>query len=60
MVIGKPLPKEVLKVSMFKPMQFSLANSGYTLNLTKSFNEPRKLYLYDEGIVICFSKALPN
>ena len=54
------MPKEVLKVSMFKPMQFSLANSGYTLNLTKSFNEPRKLYLYDEGIVICFSKALPN
>ena len=60
MTVGKALPNEATKSAKYLPLQFSLMNSEYYLNLTKNFEEESKLFLYDEGTVICFSKALPH
>lgn len=60
MITGEAYQPEAVKSDGYLPLDFALHNSGFTLDLNKTFKEDRKLFLYDQGIVMCFSSSMPH
>ena len=59
MVNGLPIPEQY-RQRRYVPLGFSLKNSGYQLNLTRTIPNATDLFLFDQGFVVCYSNKTPG